>query len=462
MGIILNWHNSEKTILYIKFQAQWDWNDYWTMDNQFKKMARSVSHSFANIVDVSETGVPSIFIPHLGRIAKLSRVRPENLDCTVVVGSSGLLGNAAKIFTDIYKRESQNIFFATSIESALVLIEERQAETAVVQKRPLGKTGLFVSVMGLGLASLGRPGYINLGHGEDLNHTYDPSKMEANAHTVLDTAWRLGIRYFDTARSYGSAEAFLSRWINKQNMTLSSMVIGSKWGYRYTADWQVSAKTHEVKEHTLENLLQQTDESMALLGKRLNLYQIHSATLDSGVLDNNAVLNELAHLRNQGLLIGLSTSGLNQSETIYKALDIVYDGKPLFSTVQATWNLLEQSTTNALVTAYENGLGIIVKEALANGRLTSKNNHPAFKKQLDLLKTAAAEQKTTIDALALAAVVAQPWVTVVLSGATTVEQLQSNIHALDINWSDSLREKVAPLVETAEVYWQTRGALDWN
>ena len=82
--------------------------------------------------------------------------------------------------------------------------------------RPLGQTGLLVSPLGLGLAALGRPGYINLGHADDLGHQYDVTAMEAHAHAVLDAAWAAGVRYFDAARSYGRAEEFLGRWLTSR------------------------------------------------------------------------------------------------------------------------------------------------------------------------------------------------------------------------------------------------------
>jgi aryl-alcohol dehydrogenase-like predicted oxidoreductase len=67
--------------------------------------------------------------------------------------------------------------------------------------------------IGLGLAALGRPAYINLGHGADLaGHTDEPS-MERGAHAVLDAAYTAGARYFDGAHSDGKAEAFLSTWL---------------------------------------------------------------------------------------------------------------------------------------------------------------------------------------------------------------------------------------------------------
>src|ERR1035437_5078208 len=154
----------------------------------------------------------------------------------------------------------------------------------------LGNTGLTVTPLGLGLAALGRPAYINLGHAEDLHHNYDRDEMEAGAHAVLDAAWQAGIRYFDAARSYGLAEAFLGSWLRSRQSSPKEVAVGSKWGYTYTAGWKVDAPVNEVKEHSLAVLGRQRQESDATLDGYLGLYQVHSATLESGVLENRAVL----------------------------------------------------------------------------------------------------------------------------------------------------------------------------
>ena len=148
--------------------------------------------------------------------------------------------------------------------------------------RPLGQSGLRVTEMGLGLAALGRPGYINLNHAADLNTDYDVDTMRQQTHDVLHAAFAAGIRYFDAARSYGKAEQFLRSWLDSADLKNEHVTVGSKWGYTYTADWQVDADTHEVKEHSLRVLNTQWQESQHNLGEHLNLYQIHSATLSSG------------------------------------------------------------------------------------------------------------------------------------------------------------------------------------
>jgi len=326
--------------------------------------------------------------------------------------------------------------------------------------RPLGRTGLQVSRIGLGLAALGRPGYINLGHADDLQHEYDVAAMQSRAAEVLQAAYDAGVRYFDAARSYGKAEQFLGEWLKSSQV--DNVVIGSKWGYEYTADWQIDADVHEEKQHTVERLNQQWDETTQTLGSQLNLYQIHSATLESGVLENTAVLNRLVELKQRKIAIGLSVSGPRQRETIEKAIAVTCDGVQVFDTVQATWNLLETSAGPALQAAHQAGLGVIIKEALANGRLTARNEDPTFAASRKLLSEVATKQGVSIDAIAIAAVLEQPWVDVALSGAATVAHLHSNLRAIELTPDADLTAQFAELLETPQDYWAARSRLAWN
>lgn len=331
-----------------------------------------------------------------------------------------------------------------------------------MELRQLGRTGLTVSPLGLGLAALGRPGYINLGHADDLQHDYAIAAMEARTHAVLDAAWAGGVRYVDAARSYGRAEEFLAGWLTARSIAPEALTVGSKWGYTYTAGWQVDAVHHEIKEHSLETVERQLAESRAWLGPHLDLYQIHSATLDSGVLDDRAVLDRLARLRSEQLVVGLSLSGPSQADTLRRALEIRVDGDRVFDTVQATWNLLEPSAGPALRDAHDAGLGVIVKEALANGRLTARNTAPTCAAARRRLDDAAARLGCTVDALALAAALAQPWAAVVLSGAATVAQLVSNLGALRVQLDADTAADLSAIAEEPQRYWSTRAKLDWN
>jgi aryl-alcohol dehydrogenase-like predicted oxidoreductase len=316
---------------------------------------------------------------------------------------------------------------------------------------PLGQTSLDVSRIGLGLAALGRPAYINLGHAGDLAGDTDVDALRARAHEVLDAAYAAGVRYFDAARSYGRAEEFLGSWLAERGLGPPGVSVGSKWGYTYTADWRADVDVHEVKDLTLATLRRQVEETRSHLGAALGLYQIHSATVDSGVLDDHGVLDELARLRaEEGWYTGLSVTGPGQGETVLRALEV--GG---FDCVQATWNVMEPSAGPALQAAHQAGLGVIVKEGVANGRLTARGDAP-------VLVQVAAELGVAADALALGCVLAQPWADVVLSGASTVEMVQSNLGALEVAVSGDTLARLAALSEDPECYWETRSKLAWN
>lgn len=331
-----------------------------------------------------------------------------------------------------------------------------------MERRLAGRDGLRVTPVGLGLAGLGRPGYINLGHDEDLGPERGIEKLRDHAHGVLDAAYRAGVRYFDAARSYGLAEDFLASWLDDRDVARDEVTVASKWGYAYTADWQVDAETHEVKDHSAEALDRQLAESRQTLGDRLALYQIHSATLETGVLADERVLAKLAALADEGVRVGFTVSGPRQSDVIRQGLRARVDGRNPFSAVQVTWNLLEPSAGAALGEAHEAGWVTVIKEGVANGRLTSRNGDPAFLPKLRTLQTVAQRHGVGVDAVALACVLAQPFTDVVLSGASTGEQLESNVNAVGVTLSDDEAAALSVLYESPDEYWAHRSALPWR
>ncbi|HEX3459868.1 MAG TPA: aldo/keto reductase [Acidimicrobiales bacterium] len=302
-----------------------------------------------------------------------------------------------------------------------------------------------MAVLGLGLAALGRPGYLTVGHGSAIGPDRSIEALQERCDQVCDAAWEGGIRWFDAARSYGRAEEFLAGWLTRRRIRPENVTVSSKWGYTYTADWQVDAEIPEVKDHSAAALARQWPETDARLGRWLRLYQVHSATLESGILDDLAVQRALAGL---AVPVGLSLSGPRQAETLRKALTIQVDGGPLFSAVQATWNLLETSAAPALAEAHAAGWTVIVKEALANGRLAVPGR-------------ATVTLGDRPDVTALAAALAQPWADVVLSGAATVSQLRSNLEALD-GASQVDAARLTSLAIEPERYWSERAAMPWT
>ena len=312
----------------------------------------------------------------------------------------------------------------------------------------LGAGGPVVSRIGLGLAALGRPAYITVGREDDLPDR-SVAGLRARTFSVLDAAYAGGVRYVDAARSYGRAEEFLGGWLAERGHP--DVVVGSKWGYRYTGGWRLDADQQEVKEHSLAMFRAQLAESRTLLDERLTLYQVHSVTPDSGLFTDAPLLAALAQLRADGVIIGLTTSGPHQADTIRRALHLTVDGQPLVTAAQVTWNLFEPSAGGAAAEAAAAGWAVLVKEVVANGRLTPAGKPPA---QVTALAT---ERGVTEDAIATAAALARPWASVVLSGAVTSAQLEANLAALTVGELPVLR-----LAEPPDAYWAARAVRPWR
>ncbi|PYE54103.1 aldo/keto reductase [Deinococcus yavapaiensis] len=320
-----------------------------------------------------------------------------------------------------------------------------------MQLRSLGRRDLQVSRLGLGLSALGRPGYFTLGHREDLRGEYDVDVMRRRAFDVMDAAYEAGVRYFDAARSYGRAEDFLGDWLRTR--TPEDVTTGSKWGYVYVADWRTDVWPQEVKDHSADNFERQWTQTRERLGDRLGVYMIHSVTPDSNVLNDATLLARLENLAARGVLVGLSVSGPKQGDLIRRALEL-----DVFRVVQATWNLLEPSADEALREAHAAGLGVIVKEGVANGRLTERGEeakHPA-------MRAACQAYGVTPDVIALAAVLAQPFTDVVLSGAATVPHLRSNLRAADLTLDEATLDALKALTIEPTAFWKARSAMPWT
>ena len=318
--------------------------------------------------------------------------------------------------------------------------------------------------LGLGLAALGRPGYVTLNHASDLAGRYDPPTMELRAHGVLDAAFDAGIRYVDAARSYGRAEDFLASWLRKRAIESGRVSVASKWGYTYTAGWSTSATQHEIKDHSLLAFERQLAESVERLGRHLSLYQIHSVTAESKTLEDDALIDAIARLRERGIKAGLSVSGAGQDVAIRRSLEVRRDGQRVFDSVQATWNLLERGAERALEDAHAAGMKVVVKESLANGRLTHRNREDdqVLAPLVARIRELAEARGTTIEMLALAAALARPWADVVLTGAATVEQIRSNVAALELGYDAELDEQLRSVSVSSTEYWRARTSFKWN
>ncbi len=112
----------------------------------------------------------------------------------------------------------------------------------------------------------------------------------------------------------------------------------------------------------------------------------------------------------------------------------------------------------ALGEARARGWGVLVKEVLANGRLTSRGEGPERR----VLEKVAIRHDASIDQVAMATALAQPWTDIVLSGAVTPGQLASNLGALGLSLTDEDWDELSSVAEDPDTYWSRRSALPWH
>ena len=312
--------------------------------------------------------------------------------------------------------------------------------------------------IGLGTAAIGRPQYINIKR-ED-KAPFSLAEFKQKGIEMLDIAYDAGIRYYDTAPGYGLAEQLLIDWVTKKNDP--SIIVATKWGYTYVAKFDPNAKIHEVKEHSLKKLNEQWSVSKKLL-PYLNYYQIHSATLESGVLENDAVLERLFQLKEENIIkVGLTTTGSNQSEVLKKAMDVHFKGARLFEVFQCTYNVLDQSIYELGRQIIASGNQLVIKEALANGRLFPNTDYPAYTPLYNELESLSNKYGVGVDAVILHFCSAKLKGTIVLSGAHKPAYLEQNLKATDFELRPQEIESLAKFKTDPKLYWEERKKLTWD
>jgi len=313
--------------------------------------------------------------------------------------------------------------------------------------------------IGLGLAALGRPEYINIR--DDSTHDKSQEAFNENAFSILNFAYKHGVRYFDTAPSYGKGEEFLTNWNSKYQH--KDVILSTKWGYTYVANWELGFNgAHEVKEHSLDKLIEQWQVSKKLQSA-LKIYQVHSATFESGILENRDVLKRLFEIKKQtGLQIGITTTGTQQSEIIEAALKVKIDNEDLFDSYQVTYNIFEQSAHAILKHLLQLNKAVIIKEALANGRVFKNEKFSHYQKLYQVLDSLAKKYQVGTDAIALRFVMDNLEPTYLLSGASSKEQLEQNLKAYSFKLEKEELKVLNSFKTDSQKYWEERNQLSWN
>jgi len=304
--------------------------------------------------------------------------------------------------------------------------------------RTLGKTGLRVSVVGLGTM-------VHAGH-------FGPMK-DSESLAAIETALELGVNFIDTSDAYGAGygESLLGNALKgkRDKIVLATkggnVMVGPNRGKRiFEPDY-----IRRVMDESLGRL--QTDY--------IDLYQLHNPTVE--VIERGAVWEVLERAKQAGKIrhYGVSINSTEEGSATVK------DGRA--ETIQVEYNLLAQEPAEAFFPAAQQAnIGVIARVPLKRGILTGKLRQSdeqrfqgedvrarSFKGEAFAQELGKAEQLKffvlghvrSLGQSAIAFCIAHTAVSVVIPGARNAEQMRENAAAADIELSAADLEKIADL-----------------
>ena len=203
-----------------------------------------------------------------------------------------------------------------------------------MERRTLGRTGLEVSRLGMGLSEIG------------MQFSLDDQQR---ATTLLNTALDNGINLLDTGACYGNSETLTGNAVaGRRDEYLLATKCGHVIGGYDGEPWSVETIAHSI-DRSLERL--QTDH--------LDIIQLHSCALD--VLERGDAIRAVQDARDAGKTRFIGYSGDNEA-----AAWAVSSGA--FDTLQTSFNLVDQGARRGLLqSAQDADMGVIIKRPIANG-----------------------------------------------------------------------------------------------
>ena len=207
-----------------------------------------------------------------------------------------------------------------------------------MEKVLLGKTGLEVSRLGIGLSEIG-------------------SSDEETSKKILNTALDNGINFFDTSSCYGKSEEFVGKNLFRHR---NNIILASKCGHSSRCD-------SNLPDWSYQGIKESIDRSLTLLKTdRIDIMQLHSCGVDT--LEKGEVITALEEAKSDGKIVHLGFSGDNDA-AIWAAKS------KKFETIQTSFNLVEQKARYELFKLVDdNDLGLIAKRPIANGAWRANEN----------------------------------------------------------------------------------------
>ncbi len=309
--------------------------------------------------------------------------------------------------------------------------------------RNLGSAGVKVSTLCLG--------GMTFGEADEKSFMHKVGSDEATAHAVLDRALERGVNFIDTADVYGQdglSERVLGTWFDARG-TRDRTVLATK--FRFTmGDGPNRSGASRYR------IIKCCEESLRRLKTdRIDLYQIHMQDI---MVPEEETLRALDDLVRAGKVLYVGCSNY----AAYRLMDSLWRAKAghlsRFVTLQTQYNLLVRDIEREHVPLCRTeGLGILPWSPLAGGFLTGKfeqGKPPVAGSRLgdkaerfaqydlprnwtiiDAVRAVAAELSTTPAAVSLAWLTGKPQVTSVIFGARSIEQLDANLAAADLELS---------------------------
>ncbi|GAC1583058.1 MAG: aldo/keto reductase [Candidatus Dormibacteria bacterium] len=302
----------------------------------------------------------------------------------------------------------------------------------MAEMRQLGNSDLRVSTVGLGTNNFGR--------------RLDQTRTTAVVHAALDS----GINFLDTANVYGGSdsETFLGVALKGRR---DEAIIATKFGL------PMPGEDEEMSRGRPGYVRASIDASLGRLATdRVDLYQLHRPDPTTPIEETLGILHELSQ-EGKIRFYGCSNfSGAQLLEAYEKARAAGHHG---FVTVQNEYSWLKRDLELDVAPRAEHlGIGVIPYFPLASGLLTGKyrrgqeypvgsrlagrRDHPDFNERnfdiIEGLEAFASRAGTTLLAVAIGGLAAQPAVTSVIAGATSPEQVRANVAAG--SWTPSLEQ----------------------
>lgn len=296
-------------------------------------------------------------------------------------------------------------------------------------QRILGKTGVSLSPIGFGCASIWGSGLI----------------CDSEAVSLFERAYSLGVTYFDTGHSYGLAEERIGKALRQGSVPRDKIVISTKFGTRIRNGKPV----HDVSPEWIRESVQ---TSLRRMGTDfIDLLSIHGAR-SSDFCDET--FQTLDALKKEGLVrfVGASTS--NDAHLIEEI-----SRHDWFDYVFLRYNILNQALEPLIETLYQEQIGVIAGAPLAEGLYSNRIFHPRSKNDLWYLARAAAHFRKQLfegrryrfidrvdgmsgAQIALRYVLDNPHVTSAVVGTVSADHLRDDLKVLEMTIPPDVAERI--------------------